>query len=62
VIEASRRIDLGPYAQWHGPARLYANVERAYREFRNEPADAPRDLVKILDAVLQSRESKGNRS
>jgi len=28
---------------WHSPARLYMNVERAYREFRHEAADAPWD-------------------
>jgi len=59
AIEASRRIDLGPYAQWHGPARLYTNVERAYREFRNEPADAPRDLMKTFDAVYRVAKAKG---
>jgi cyclase len=59
VIEASRRIDLGPYAQWHGPARLYTNVERAYREFRSEPVDAPRDLAKTYDAVYRVAKAKG---
>jgi len=59
VIEASRRTDLGPYAQWHGPARLYANVERAYREFRNEPADAPWDSAKTFDAVYSVAKAKG---
>jgi len=29
-LEASNRIDLGPYSAWRAPARLYLNVERAY--------------------------------
>ena len=41
ALEASKKIDFGPYAGWHCPARLYMNVERAYREFRSEAADAP---------------------
>jgi len=57
-LEASKRIDLGPYAQWRGPARLYMNVERAYREFRNELADAPWDSAKTFDAVYNVAKAK----
>jgi len=53
ALDASRRIDLGPYAEWRCPARLYANVERAYREFRNEPADAPWDMTATFDAIYE---------
>jgi len=59
VMEASRRIDLGPYTHWHGPARLYANVERAYYEFRDEPADASRDLAKTFDAIYRVAKARG---
>jgi glyoxylase-like metal-dependent hydrolase (beta-lactamase superfamily II) len=59
AIDASRHIDLGPYAQWRGPARLYINVERAYREFRNEPMDAPWDSAKTFDAVYRVAMAKG---
>jgi glyoxylase-like metal-dependent hydrolase (beta-lactamase superfamily II) len=59
MIEASQRIDLGPYAQWHGPGHLYTNVERAYREFGNEPSDAPRDLAKTFDAAYRVAKAKG---
>jgi cyclase len=52
-LEASKRIDLGPYREWRGPARLYWNVERAYREFRNEPADAPWDMTATFDAIYE---------
>ena len=59
AIDASQRIDLGPYAHWRCPARLCTNVERAYREFRNEPADAPRDPAKTFDAVYKVAKAKG---
>jgi cyclase len=52
-LQASKRIDLGPYGAWRSPARLYANVERAYREFRNEPADAPWDMTATFDAIYE---------
>ena len=59
ALEAAKQIDLGPYASWRGPARLYANVERAYREFRNEPADAAWDTAKTFDAVYSVAKAKG---
>jgi cyclase len=58
-LEASKRIDFGPYASWRVPARLYANVERAYREFRNEPADAAWDTAKTFDAVYSVAKARG---
>jgi glyoxylase-like metal-dependent hydrolase (beta-lactamase superfamily II) len=57
-FEASKRIDLGPYGGWHAPARLYLNVERAYREFRKESADKPWDSAKTFDAVLKLANEK----
>jgi glyoxylase-like metal-dependent hydrolase (beta-lactamase superfamily II) len=59
ALEASKRIDLGPYGTWRAPARLYMNVERAYREFRHEAADKPWDHAKVFDAVLAVAEAKG---
>jgi glyoxylase-like metal-dependent hydrolase (beta-lactamase superfamily II) len=59
ALEASKRIDFGPYGEWRAPARLYMNVERAYREFRNEAADAPWDHAKVFDAVLAVAKAKG---
>ena len=44
-LEAAAKIDLGPYADWTEPERLLFNVERAYRELRGEPYDAPIDVV-----------------
>jgi glyoxylase-like metal-dependent hydrolase (beta-lactamase superfamily II) len=57
-VEASRRINLGPYADWRAPARLYLNVERAYREFRNEPGDAPWDSAKTFDAIYKTAQAR----
>jgi glyoxylase-like metal-dependent hydrolase (beta-lactamase superfamily II) len=58
-LEASKRIDLGPYGGWRGPTRLYMNVERAYREFRSEPQNARWDLAKTFDAVYEVARARG---
>jgi len=58
-LQAAKQIDLGPYGAWRGPARLYANVERAYREFRNETADAPRDMTATFDAMYEVAKARG---
>jgi hypothetical protein len=57
-LEASKRIDPGPYGGWSAPARLYLNVERAYRELRKEPADEPWDSAKTFDAVYEVAKEK----
>jgi cyclase len=49
--DAAEKIPLGPYGEWKAPARLVINVERAYREFRDEPLDAPWDTTKLFDAM-----------
>jgi glyoxylase-like metal-dependent hydrolase (beta-lactamase superfamily II) len=59
ALEASKKIDFGPYGGWRAPARLYMNVERAYRELRNETADKPWDHAKVFDAVLAVAKAKG---
>jgi hypothetical protein len=58
-LEAAKRIDLGPYGEWRASARLYANVERAYRELRGEPADAPWDMAKSFDAIYTVARARG---
>jgi cyclase len=55
ALEAAKRIDLGPYAHWTEPERLLFNVERAYREFRGEPFDAPIDALAILRGMYELR-------
>lgn len=57
--EAAARIDLGKYANWKAPTRLVINVERAYREFRDEPTDAPWDLPKIFDGMYHLAHDRG---
>jgi len=57
ALEAARRIDLGPYAGWTEPQRLIFNVERAYREFRGEPFDAPVDLPSMIRGMHELRQS-----
>jgi glyoxylase-like metal-dependent hydrolase (beta-lactamase superfamily II) len=59
ALEASKKIDFGPYAGWRAPARLYMNVERAYREFRHEAADTPWNHAKVFDAVLAVAKARG---
>ncbi|MFI5396578.1 MAG: MBL fold metallo-hydrolase [Candidatus Binatia bacterium] len=55
ALEAAKRIDRGPYATWTEPERLLFNVERAYREFRGEPFDAPVDVVSIVHGMHELR-------
>jgi cyclase len=57
--QAAERIELGPYAEWKAPARLLINVERAYREFRGEPTDAPWELPKIFDSTYHLAKARG---
>ncbi|MGZ9189771.1 MAG: MBL fold metallo-hydrolase [Nitrospira sp.] len=59
ALEAAKRIEFGPYSEWRAPARLYMNVERAYREFRNEPPDAPWNSPATFDAIYRVAKAKG---
>lgn len=58
-LEASKKIDFGPYGAWRAPARIYLNVERAYREFRNEPEDKPWDSAKSFDLIYKVAKARG---
>jgi cyclase len=55
ALEAARRIDLGPYAGWTEPERILFNVERAYRELRGEPYDAPLDAMALFRGMYDLR-------
>lgn len=55
ALDAAKRLDLGPYAGWTEPERLLFNVERAYRELRGEPFDAPIDLPAIIRGMYELR-------
>lgn len=59
ALEASKKIDLGPYSSWRAPARLYLNVERAFREFRDEPEDTRWDAAKSFDLIYKVAKSRG---
>ena len=58
ALEAARRLDLGPYAGWTEPERVLFNVERAYREFRGEPYDAPIDVTALFRGMFELRASR----
>src|SRR5438876_605300 len=58
ALEAARRIDLGPYAGWTEPERILFQVERAYRELRGEPYDAPIDVTALFRGMHALRESR----
>jgi len=47
-LEASMRIELGPYAAWNEPFRLAANVHRCYREFAGATWDATYDSGAVM--------------
>ncbi len=55
VLDAAKRIDLGPYAGWTEPERLVFNVARAYRECRGEPYDAPIDIGELFRGMYELR-------
>ncbi len=57
--EASRKIDLGPYADWTEPERLYFNVKRAYRELEGGPWDAPIDTAEVFRGMLELAREMG---
>lgn len=58
-MDASKKIDFGPYADWRAPARVYMNIERAYREFRKEAGDAPWDHAKTFDDIYEVAVARG---
>ena len=43
-------------ASWERP---FMNLERAYREFRGEPLDAPWDTAAAIDAIYQVAKARG---
>ncbi|MBM4266621.1 MAG: MBL fold metallo-hydrolase [Deltaproteobacteria bacterium] len=59
ILEACKRIDLGPYASWTEPDRIVFNVARAYRELRGEPFDAPINIAEVFGTMFELRKSRG---
>ncbi|MFQ5666673.1 MAG: MBL fold metallo-hydrolase [Candidatus Binatia bacterium] len=58
ALEAAKRIDLGPYAGWSEPERIIFSVERAYRELRGEPFDAPIDVTALFRSMYELRTAR----
>ena len=58
VVEAAKRIDLGPYAGWTEPERIVFQVERAYRERRGVPWDEPLDATTLFRGMAELRRSR----
>ncbi len=58
VLEASRRIDPGPYASWTEPERIVFNIARAYRELDGGPWDAPIDVNAMFLGMYELRQHR----
>jgi cyclase len=54
-LEAAKRIDLGPYADWTQPERLVFNVNRAYRELAGRSSDPPDNAIALMDRACELR-------
>ena len=55
-LEASKLIELGPYAGWNEPERLAFNVARAYRELRGGEWDESIDVMQAFDDIRVMRD------
>ena len=55
VYTAATKIDLAPFPGWSEHERIVFQVDRAYREFRGEPWDAPFDAIRLLGDVGRLR-------
>lgn len=55
VVEAAKRIDLGPFAGWTEPERIVFQVERAYRELRGVAYDEPLDVNVLFAGMYEVR-------
>jgi len=52
-LDAAKKMDLGPYADWTEPERLYFNVLRAYREQDGVPWDTPVEAPAVFQGMLE---------
>ena len=59
AAQAAERIHLGTFGDWKAPTRLALNVERAYREFRDEAPDGPWDKPAIFDSMYALANTRG---
>ncbi|MDZ7732735.1 MAG: MBL fold metallo-hydrolase [Acidimicrobiia bacterium] len=56
VLDACKRVDLGPYADWTEPERLAMNVARAYRELRGGSWEEAPELTTVAADITALRE------
>jgi glyoxylase-like metal-dependent hydrolase (beta-lactamase superfamily II) len=59
ALEAAKQIELGPYRAWRCPARLFANVESAYRDIRNESATSQRVAASTFESMYEVARVRG---
>jgi len=59
VAEAARAIDLGPYAAWLESERIVFQIDRAFRELRGEPWNAPVDFLGLMDVAAELAAERG---
>jgi len=59
ALEAAKQIELGPYREWRCPARLFANVESAYRDIRNEATNSRRVAASTFDSMYEVAKARG---
>jgi hypothetical protein len=57
--EAAEQLQLGKFGDWKAPTRLTLNVERAYREFRDEAPDGPWDKLALFDSMYALADRRG---
>jgi glyoxylase-like metal-dependent hydrolase (beta-lactamase superfamily II) len=58
VLEAAKRIEVGPWMGWTQPERVVFNVARAYRELRGGAWDEEVDAARLLDAACELRAAR----
>ncbi len=58
VLEAAKKMDLGPFADWTEPERLVFNIERVYRELRGDSVDAPIDALTLFRQMYELSQSR----
>jgi glyoxylase-like metal-dependent hydrolase (beta-lactamase superfamily II) len=58
ALEAAKRMDLGPYEAWDEPERLLFNVERAYRELREDPPLSTADAMSLVGGMAELRRER----
>ena len=62
VVEAAKKIDLGPYAAWTEPERIVFQVERAYRELQGVAYDTPLDVNVLFAGMYEVRQAMDARA